>query len=368
MVVVKEEEAFDEAAFVRLRAHYYDPVVEFNVVDPRTSRSGHQRVQPRKESPPRIDSNSPGFTALKREIAALEGRGERPRVLEMLRKLRAWEVRPPSLGGASLSPSKAASYGRGGASSEAAFQTCPSPRSSPRERRGSAFGALAFGALADVPPSADRRESASSAPRRRAGRALDAVAACDAVDAACAAFWATLLRGSGCKSSASIARTASVNSSTRICCAFAWSRRRWSVAVRFVFDASALKRIAVTVARIASSSSSNGIVSSSPGARPRDFSDIRRSRRTAPRRDSLAFSTASASAWSRCSETAVLAWSSSMERSNCLCETPSLKRSASLFAVSSWSSAILAAVVSAASAVAGRGGPCDRAACDRGPS
>mmetsp|Transcript_27215 Transcript_27215/g.91475 ORF Transcript_27215/g.91475 Transcript_27215/m.91475 type:complete len:315 (-) Transcript_27215:952-1896(-) len=276
--------------------------------------------------------------------------------------------RPPSLGGASLSPSKAASYGRGGASSEAAFQTCPSPRSSPRERRGSAFGALAFGALADVPPSADRRESASSAPRRRAGRALDAVAACDAVDAACAAFWATLLRGSGCKSSASIARTASVNSSTRICCAFAWSRRRWSVAVRFVFDASALKRIAVTVARIASSSSSNGIVSSSPGARPRDFSDIRRSRRTAPRRDSLAFSTASASAWSRCSETAVLAWSSSMERSNCLCETPSLKRSASLFAVSSWSSAILAAVVSAASAVAGRGGPCDRAACDRGPS
>jgi hypothetical protein len=100
MVVVKEEEAFDEDAYDLLRAHYFAPVVEHDVVDPRTSRSGHQRVLPRKVSPPRIDSKSPGFVKLKQEILALEDRGDRPRALELLRALREWEQWPQSLGGA----------------------------------------------------------------------------------------------------------------------------------------------------------------------------------------------------------------------------------------------------------------------------
>jgi len=100
MVVVKEEEAFDEDAYDLLRAHYFAPVVEHDVVDPRTSRSGHQRVLKRKVSPLRIDSKSPGFVKLKQEILALEGRGDRPRALALLRALREWELRPQSLGGA----------------------------------------------------------------------------------------------------------------------------------------------------------------------------------------------------------------------------------------------------------------------------
>ena len=85
---------FDEEEYATLRRHYFDPVVVENV------QLGGGRVLRRQTRPPRIECASPGFRALRGEICALEKAGEHARIWHLLRQLRAWEERPPSLGGA----------------------------------------------------------------------------------------------------------------------------------------------------------------------------------------------------------------------------------------------------------------------------
>ena len=91
--------AFDEKEYCELRKHYFDPVVQHNVKLPggRTLR--------KTTSPPRIKQKGRGYDALRKEIAELDKKKDVVAVWHLLRQLRAWETRPPSLGGAALTGS-----------------------------------------------------------------------------------------------------------------------------------------------------------------------------------------------------------------------------------------------------------------------
>ena len=96
-IALKQEatiDRFDEEEYATLRRHYFDPVVVENV------QLAGGRVLRRQTRPPRIEGASPGFHALCGQICALEKAGEHARIWHLLRQLRAWEERPPSLGGA----------------------------------------------------------------------------------------------------------------------------------------------------------------------------------------------------------------------------------------------------------------------------
>ena len=93
---VDQAAAFDEREYCELRKHYFDPVVQHNVKLPggRTLR--------KTTSPPRIEQKGRGYDALRKEIAELDKKKDVVAVWHLLRQLRAWEMRPPSLGGAAL--------------------------------------------------------------------------------------------------------------------------------------------------------------------------------------------------------------------------------------------------------------------------
>ena len=97
-VSVKKEAdaAFDSAELEELRRHYYDPVVVENAKLP------GGRVIRRQTRPPRIKRVGCGYDALRERIAELEKKGDDAAVYNLLRQLRAFELRPPSLGGAEL--------------------------------------------------------------------------------------------------------------------------------------------------------------------------------------------------------------------------------------------------------------------------
>ena len=98
----------NEADFADLRRHYFDPIVLCNVELP------GGRVLREQTRPPRIDQQTPGFRALKACVRVLEKAGDRDEVFRLLRQLRDWERRPPSLGGAL----PACLRGEGGASAD----------------------------------------------------------------------------------------------------------------------------------------------------------------------------------------------------------------------------------------------------------
>jgi len=91
--------AFDQEEYTALRTHYFDPVVQHNVELPggRTLR--------KTTSPPRIEQKGRGYDALRKKIAELDKQNDVVAVWHLLRQLRAWETRPPSLGGAALTGS-----------------------------------------------------------------------------------------------------------------------------------------------------------------------------------------------------------------------------------------------------------------------
>ena len=64
---------FEEEEYATLRRHYFEPVVVENA-----ELAGGRRLR-RQTRPPRIEGASPGFRALRVEIAALETAGERAR-------------------------------------------------------------------------------------------------------------------------------------------------------------------------------------------------------------------------------------------------------------------------------------------------
>ena len=87
---------FDQADYDALLKYYYEPIVQHNVELPggRTLR--------RQTSPPRIEQDSLGFTALRKTIDGLK-KSSAPdshnKIYQLLRELNAWQTRPPSLGG-----------------------------------------------------------------------------------------------------------------------------------------------------------------------------------------------------------------------------------------------------------------------------
>ena len=83
-----------EPEYGELRKHFFDPVV---VHDPELPNGQQLRRQVR---PPRIEQASVGFRALRARIKALERRGAHGEIHRLLKELRQWEIRPPSLGGA----------------------------------------------------------------------------------------------------------------------------------------------------------------------------------------------------------------------------------------------------------------------------
>ena len=88
--------AFDQREYDELRIHYFEPVVQHNVQLP------GGRVLRKQTSPPRIDQKGRGYDALRKQIAELEKKKDKVGVWHLLRQLRAWEMRPPSLGGTAL--------------------------------------------------------------------------------------------------------------------------------------------------------------------------------------------------------------------------------------------------------------------------
>ena len=84
----------DEADYQNLRRHYFDRVVVRNVELP------GGRVLREQSRPPRIEQTTPGFVKLRARVRALEKVGDHDEVYRLLRQLREWERRPPSLGGA----------------------------------------------------------------------------------------------------------------------------------------------------------------------------------------------------------------------------------------------------------------------------
>ena len=100
MAALKREgtgnDAFDQREYDELRIHYFEPVVQHNV------RLPGGRVLRKQTSPPRIDQKGRGYDALRKQIAELEKKKDKIGVWHLLRQLRAWEMRPPSLGGTAL--------------------------------------------------------------------------------------------------------------------------------------------------------------------------------------------------------------------------------------------------------------------------
>ena len=103
MAALKREgtgnDAFDQREYDELRIHYFEPVVQHNV------RLPGGRVLRKQTSPPRIDQKGRGYDALRKQIAELEKKKDKIGVWHLLRQLRAWEMRPPSLGGAAIAGS-----------------------------------------------------------------------------------------------------------------------------------------------------------------------------------------------------------------------------------------------------------------------
>ena len=83
-----------EPEYGELRKHFFDPVVVHN---PELPNGQQLRRQVR---PPRIEQASVGFRALRARIKALQRRAAHGEIHRLLKELRQWEIRPPSLGGA----------------------------------------------------------------------------------------------------------------------------------------------------------------------------------------------------------------------------------------------------------------------------
>lgn len=85
---------FDQADYDELRKHYFERVVQHNVELP------GGRVLRKQTSPPRIEQDSRGFRELRKTIKGLEKDKDHNQIYSLLRELRTWEERPPTLGGA----------------------------------------------------------------------------------------------------------------------------------------------------------------------------------------------------------------------------------------------------------------------------
>lgn len=85
----------NEEEYAELCHHFFDPVINSDA----RAVGGRLRKAAVSYSPARIDLPTPAFKALRVRIAALKKEDARGEILGLLRQLRAWEIRPPSLGG-----------------------------------------------------------------------------------------------------------------------------------------------------------------------------------------------------------------------------------------------------------------------------